>query len=51
MSIALVVGILGISAVLTNMFARGMYNRCPSCGNLNAKRRLNCRICNHKLYE
>jgi hypothetical protein len=45
LSIALLVGILGLSAVVTHLFARKMYNRCANCGNLNAKRRSNCRIC------
>lgn len=39
------VGILGLSAAMTQLFARKMYNRCAKCGNLNAKRRSNCRIC------
>jgi len=44
-SIALVAGILGLSAVLTQLFTRKMYNRCGRCGNLNAKRRTHCRVC------
>jgi uncharacterized OB-fold protein len=39
-------GILILSAVITNLFARKMYNRCVKCGTLNAKRRANCRACN-----
>jgi hypothetical protein len=37
--------ILGISAVLTQVFARTMYNRCESCNTLNARRRSQCRRC------
>ncbi|HEV7902339.1 MAG TPA: hypothetical protein VGO96_00755 [Pyrinomonadaceae bacterium] len=49
LSIAVLVGILLLSALITNWFARTMYNRCPSCGTLNAKRRANCRSCNNAL--
>ena len=45
LSAVVFVGILGLSAVVTQLFARKMYNRCNQCGNLNAKRRSNCRIC------
>jgi hypothetical protein len=45
LSAAVFVGILGLSAVVTQLFARKMYNRCAKCGNLNAKRRSHCRIC------
>ena len=48
-SLALVVGILGLSAVLTELFARKMYNRCPQCKTLNAKRRSQCRACGQPL--
>lgn len=44
-SIAVVVAILGGSAVFTEVCARTMYNRCAECGSLNAKRRAECRIC------
>jgi len=44
-SIAVFVAILLLSAVITNWFARTMYNRCASCGTLNARRRANCRAC------
>ncbi|HEX8560931.1 MAG TPA: hypothetical protein VF668_22755 [Pyrinomonadaceae bacterium] len=37
--------ILGVSALITNWFARTMYNRCASCGTLNARRRSHCRSC------
>jgi hypothetical protein len=45
LSIAVLGGILVISALITNWFARSMYNRCPDCATLNAKRRTNCRSC------
>jgi hypothetical protein len=43
--ILLVVAILVLSALITNWFARTMYNRCASCGTLNARRRTHCREC------
>jgi hypothetical protein len=46
LSILVLVLILAASAVVTNWFARTMYNRCASCGTLNAKRRTHCRSCN-----
>ncbi|HEV2916006.1 MAG TPA: hypothetical protein VGX92_22190 [Pyrinomonadaceae bacterium] len=46
LSVALMLGILVLSAIVTNWFARTMYNRCGACGTLNAKRRANCRACN-----
>jgi hypothetical protein len=45
LSILVLVGILGLSAFITNWFARKMYNRCTACGTLNAKRRTRCRSC------
>ena len=45
LSILVLVGILLISAVVTNWFARTMYNRCAACGTLNARRRTHCRSC------
>ena len=45
LSILVLVGILVASAVITNWFARTMYNRCAACGTLNAKRRAQCRSC------
>ena len=45
LSAAVLVGILGISAVVTNWFARKMYVRCGPCGALNARRRTHCRVC------
>lgn len=44
-SIALVVAILGASAVITHFFARLMYLTCPRCRTLNARRRTQCRNC------
>jgi hypothetical protein len=49
LSLLVIAGILIISAVITNVFARAMYNRCRKCGTLNAKRRDNCRACNTPL--
>jgi len=45
LSLAVFVGILILSAVVTQLFARKMYNRCRRCGALNAKRRSQCRMC------
>jgi hypothetical protein len=45
LSLLLLAGILVVSALITNWFARTMYNRCTSCGTLNAKRRTHCRSC------
>ncbi|MBL4888842.1 MAG: hypothetical protein JKX97_02335 [Candidatus Lindowbacteria bacterium] len=44
-SILLIVVILAVAAYITEYFARTMYNTCQSCGNLNAKRRAECRVC------
>jgi hypothetical protein len=49
LSVAVLVIILTLSALITNWFARTMYNRCAGCGTLNAKRRAQCRACNHAL--
>jgi uncharacterized OB-fold protein len=38
-----------VSAIITNWFARTMYNRCESCGTLNAKRRSQCRACEQEI--
>ena len=51
LSILLVVAILGGCAVLTQLFARVMYRRCPECGILNARRRRLCRQCGVPLVE
>ena len=42
------IGILGVSALITGWFARTMYIRCLSCGTLNARRRDRCRNCNNE---
>jgi hypothetical protein len=44
-------GILVASAVLTSLFTRRMYYKCPGCGALNAKRRSQCRICGSPLKD
>ena len=49
LSVALLVGILGASAVLTELFVRKMYYRCKNCATLNAKRRSQCRKCGQAL--
>ena len=48
-NLAVAVGILGLSAVLTGLFTRKMYYRCRQCGTLNAKRRIQCRACGQAL--
>ncbi len=45
LSLAVLIGILVLSTLITNWFARTMYNRCAACGTLNAKRRTQCRAC------
>jgi hypothetical protein len=49
LSLAVLAAILIVSALITNWFARTMYNHCPSCATLNAKRRAECRSCGHAL--
>lgn len=49
LSVLVMAGILVVSAVVTNWFARTMYNRCASCGTLNARRRTHCRSCGTEL--
>jgi len=49
LTIAVLGGILVLSAVFTSLFTRKMYYRCTECGNLNAKRRSHCRICGNPL--
>ena len=49
LSIFVLVGILVVCAVITNWFARTMYNRCANCATLNAKRRTHCRSCGTEL--
>ena len=45
LNLVVLVVILGLSAVITQVFARAMYIRCDGCGTLNARRRTNCRSC------
>ena len=49
LSILVLVGILFVSAVITNWFARTMYKRCGACATLNAKRRAHCRSCGQEI--
>jgi uncharacterized OB-fold protein len=49
LSILVLVGVLVVSAFITNWFARTMYNRCAACGTLNAKRRAHCRSCGKEI--
>jgi hypothetical protein len=51
LNVIVLVAILGVSAVITSVFARAMYIRCAACGTLNAKRRTNCRTCQALLRE
>ena len=51
LTIAVLGGILVLSAFLTNLFTRKMYYKCSECGNLNAKRRTHCRICGNLLVQ
>jgi hypothetical protein len=46
---AVLIGILGVSAFITNWFAHNMYIRCATCGTLNARRRRECRSCKTQL--
>ncbi|MDQ2974799.1 MAG: hypothetical protein M3R69_05220 [Acidobacteriota bacterium] len=49
LNLVVLVGILGLSAIITTWFARAMYIRCLACGTLNAKRRSQCRSCQEEL--
>lgn len=49
LGVALVVGILVLSAIVTQLFARAMYVTCASCRTLNARRRSQCRTCGASL--
>jgi rRNA maturation endonuclease Nob1 len=49
LSVFVLFGILLVSALITNWFARTMYNRCAACGTLNAKRRAHCRSCGKEI--
>jgi ribosomal protein L40E len=48
-TIAVLGGILVLSALFTNWFTRKMYFTCGNCRALNAKRRTHCRICGDQL--
>ena len=49
LSVAVLVVILVGSALVTQWFARTMYNHCPKCRTMNAKRRGECRNCGEPL--
>ncbi len=49
LNVALVVAILGASAIVIHLFARAMYVTCGACGTLNARRRKHCRSCERPL--
>ena len=49
LNVALAIGILGGSALITHLFARAMYLTCPKCHTLNARRRVRCRHCGNAL--
>jgi len=49
LGVLLVIAILAVSAVITQLFANRMYNRCPGCAALNAQRRSHCRKCGREL--
>lgn len=49
LNLALVIAILGGSALVTHLFARAMYITCPKCRTLNARRRKQCRSCGEPL--
>jgi hypothetical protein len=49
LSLLVFAGILVASALITNWFARTMYNRCAACGTLNARRRAHCRSCGKQI--
>jgi hypothetical protein len=51
LTIALLVAILGVSALITQWFARTMYRTCAACGTLNARRRLHCRACGQAIHK
>lgn len=49
LTIAVLGGILVLSAVLTSLWVRVMYYRCKSCRTINARRRTHCRMCGEPL--
>ena len=50
-SLLVLAGILVVSALITEWFARTMYNRCAACRTLNARRRTHCRACGKQLKD
>jgi len=51
LTIAVLGGILVLSAVFTSWFTKRMYYTCPDCRSLNAKRRSHCRVCGRDLSD
>lgn len=51
LNLVVLIGILGLSAIITGWFARTMYIRCLDCGTLNARRRAYCRSCQKVLRQ
>ena len=49
LNVALAIAILGVSGLITYLFARAMYVTCPKCRTLNARRRSQCRHCGEAL--
>jgi hypothetical protein len=49
LTIAVLGGILLLSAIVTGLFTKWMYYTCAQCRALNAKRRTNCRVCGNPL--
>ena len=47
--VVLAATILGGAAIITQLFTRVMYVTCPKCRTLNARRRTQCRNCEHPL--
>lgn len=49
LNLALVVFVLGSGWVATQLYVKNAYYKCSVCGNLNAKRRSECRVCHRPL--
>ena len=49
LNVAIAIAILGVSGLITHIFARAMYITCPKCHTLNARRRSQCRNCGETL--
>jgi hypothetical protein len=49
LTIAVLGGILVLSAIITSLFTRKMYYTCGECRALNAKRRTHCRVCGNQM--